>query len=86
MLLCPVRTRIAKPGDDLAELIHEALGKLQLEVGDGDVLALASKIVSYAQGLVVKLSDVKPSKEARNLAKKHALESEFAELVLLEAG
>jgi coenzyme F420-0:L-glutamate ligase len=85
MLLCPVRTRIVKPGDDLAELIHEALGKLQLEVGESDVLALASKIVSYAQGRIVKLSDVKPSEEAKKLAKKYSLEPEFAELVLREA-
>jgi coenzyme F420-0:L-glutamate ligase/coenzyme F420-1:gamma-L-glutamate ligase len=86
MQLYPVRTRIVKPGDDLAELVHEALEKLRLEVENNDVLALASKIVSYAQGRVVKLSDVRPSKEARKLAKKYSLEPEFAELVLLEAG
>jgi len=86
MRLYPVRTRIVKPGDDLAELVHEALEKLQLEVENNDVLALASKIVSYAQGRVVKLSDVRPSKEARKLARKYSLEPEFAELVLFEAG
>jgi len=86
MRLYPVKTRMVKPGDDLAELVHVALGKLEVEVENGDVLALASKIVSYAQGRVVKLSNIKPSKEATKLAKKYSLEPEFAELVLLEAG
>jgi len=61
------------------------LGKQQLKVENNDVLALASKIVAYAQDRVVKLSRVKPSEKARKLAKKYSLEPEFAELVLLEA-
>lgn len=85
MRLYPVRTRIVRPGDDLAELVQEALGKQQLEVENNDVLALASKIVAYAQGRVVKLSGVTPSEKARKLAKKYSLEPGFAELVLLEA-
>ena len=76
---------VVKSGDDLAELVHKALGKLELEVESNDILALASKIVSQAQGRVVKLSELKPSVEARRLAKKYSLEPEFAELVLLEA-
>lgn len=86
MQLYPVKMPIVKSGDDLAELVHEALGKLRLEVENNDVLALASKIVSYAQGRVVKLSEVKPSEKARKLAKEYSLEPEFAELVLVEAG
>jgi coenzyme F420-0:L-glutamate ligase/coenzyme F420-1:gamma-L-glutamate ligase len=86
MRLYPIRTRRVRIGDDLGKLIHEALKKQHLEVEDNDVLALASKIVSYAQSRVVKLSEIKPSEEARKLAKEYSLEPEFAELVLLEAG
>src|SRR5208337_2722749 len=86
MRLFPVRTRIVRPGDDLAELVHEALEKQHLEVENDDVLALASKIVAYSQGRVVKLSYVRPSKKARLMAKEYSLEPEFAELILREAG
>lgn len=86
MHLCPIRTRIVRLGDDLAELVHEALERQHLEVENDDVLALASKIVAYSQGRVVKLSGVRPSEKARQMAKEYSLEPEFAELILREAG
>jgi len=50
-------------GDDLAELIA---GHADLE--DGDVLVVAQKAVSKAEGRVVRLADVEPSERARELA------------------
>ncbi|MGZ4318119.1 MAG: coenzyme F420-0:L-glutamate ligase [Gaiellaceae bacterium] len=52
-----------REGDDLAELIA-ARAKLE----DGDVLVVAQKAVSKAEGRVVCLADVEPSDEARRLA------------------
>ena len=86
MRLYPVRMRIVKFDDDMADLVLESLRKQHLEVENNDVLALASKIVAYSQGRVVKLSDIKPSEKARKLAKEYSLEPEFAELILREAG
>jgi coenzyme F420-0:L-glutamate ligase/coenzyme F420-1:gamma-L-glutamate ligase len=50
-------------GDDLAALIAE-----HAELADGDVLVVAQKAVSKAEGRVVALADVDPSDEARELA------------------
>jgi coenzyme F420-0:L-glutamate ligase/coenzyme F420-1:gamma-L-glutamate ligase len=50
-------------GDDLAALIAE---RARLE--DGDVLVVAQKAVSKAEGRVVRLADVEPSERARELA------------------
>jgi coenzyme F420-0:L-glutamate ligase/coenzyme F420-1:gamma-L-glutamate ligase len=50
-------------GDDLAALIAE-----RAELRDGDVLVVAQKAVSKAEGRVVRLADVEPSDEARRLA------------------
>jgi coenzyme F420-0:L-glutamate ligase / coenzyme F420-1:gamma-L-glutamate ligase len=50
-------------GDDLAELIAER-GELE----DGDVLVVAQKAVSKAEGRLVRLADVEPSERARELA------------------
>jgi coenzyme F420-0:L-glutamate ligase / coenzyme F420-1:gamma-L-glutamate ligase len=50
-------------GDDLAALIAQ-----RAELADGDVLVLAQKVVSKAEGRVVRLDEVEPSEQARELA------------------
>ena len=51
------------PGDDLARLIAEAANLV-----DGDVVVVSQKVVSKAEGRVVRLADVEPSDRARALA------------------
>lgn len=85
MRLYAVRTSIIKTGENLVEVILESLKRQNLQLEDGDILALASKIIAYAEGRVAKLSDIKPSEEAKELAKKFSLQPEFAELILKEA-
>jgi coenzyme F420-0:L-glutamate ligase len=74
-----------KPGENLIEVVQVALRKQRIQLDDGDVLALASKIVSYSQGRIVDLKRIEPSQKAKKLAEQYSLEPEFAELVLLEA-
>lgn len=50
-------------GDDLGALVA---GSVDLE--DGDIVVLAQKVVSKAEGRVVRLDDVEPSDRARELA------------------
>jgi coenzyme F420-0:L-glutamate ligase/coenzyme F420-1:gamma-L-glutamate ligase len=50
-------------GDDLAGLVTAAA-----ELEDGDVVVLAQKVVSKAEGRVVRLDEVEPSARARELA------------------
>jgi coenzyme F420-0:L-glutamate ligase/coenzyme F420-1:gamma-L-glutamate ligase len=52
-----------REGDDLAALIAE-----RVELEDGDVLVVAQKAVSKAEGRVVRLAEVQPSDRARELA------------------
>jgi coenzyme F420-0:L-glutamate ligase/coenzyme F420-1:gamma-L-glutamate ligase len=52
-----------REGDDLAALVA---GRAELQ--DGDILVVAQKVVSKAEGRVVRLEDVEPSDEARRLA------------------
>ena len=85
MQVYPVKTEIVKAGDALVDIILEALKKQRLRLEDNDVLALTSKIVSYSQGRLVKLSNVRPSRKAVELGKKYSLKPEFAELILREA-
>lgn len=54
-----------RPGDDLAALVAAACPP---DLGDGDVLVVASKAVSKAEGRLVELADVSPGEEARRIA------------------
>jgi coenzyme F420-0:L-glutamate ligase/coenzyme F420-1:gamma-L-glutamate ligase len=85
MRLFAVKTRIVKVGDDLVDFVLESLRVQGLPLEDGDVLALTSKVVSFSEGRIVKLSQVKPSGKARKLAEEYSLKPEFAEVILQEA-
>jgi coenzyme F420-0:L-glutamate ligase/coenzyme F420-1:gamma-L-glutamate ligase len=52
-----------REGDDLASLIIE-----RAELQDGDVLVVAQKAISKVEGRIVRLDDVEPSAQARELA------------------
>ena len=53
-----------RSGDDLAAVILQAVARDGLRLVDGDVLVLAQKIVSKAEGRIVRLSSVVPSERA----------------------
>ena len=65
-------------GDDLAALIAE-----RAEVADGDVLVVAQKVVSKAEGRVVLLDEIEPSDRARELA--GARDPRHLEVILRES-
>ncbi len=56
------------PGDDLATLIGDALQRGQIPLQEGDVLVIAHKIVSKAEGRIRSLADVHPEQRAIELA------------------
>jgi coenzyme F420-0:L-glutamate ligase/coenzyme F420-1:gamma-L-glutamate ligase len=71
-----------KCGDDVAELIVKATQEQGIPIENGDILVVAHKIVSKAEGEIFRLKDVKPSEEARKLAKITLKDPNFVELVL----
>jgi coenzyme F420-0:L-glutamate ligase/coenzyme F420-1:gamma-L-glutamate ligase len=74
-----------KAGDDLAALIAEGFSRANLQPRDGDVLALAQKIVSKAEGRSVELASVKPSARAVALAAEIQKDPRLVELILSES-
>lgn len=68
-------------GDDLARLVVDAAGQL----ADGDVLAVAHKVVSKAEGRVVALDDVVPGERARALGEEHGRDPRLVEVILGES-
>jgi coenzyme F420-0:L-glutamate ligase/coenzyme F420-1:gamma-L-glutamate ligase len=72
-------------GDDLAGLIIAALDRGRLALADGDVVVLAQKIVSKAEGRQIRLADVEPSPAARTLAREVEKDPRLVELILQES-
>jgi coenzyme F420-0:L-glutamate ligase/coenzyme F420-1:gamma-L-glutamate ligase len=75
---------LVKAGDDLARLIGDKLtGELALR--PGDVVVLAQKIVSKAEGRMVDLAAVTPSQRAVELAAEVLKDPRLVELILSES-
>ena len=72
------------PGDDLAALISGAVAAQGETLRDGDVLAVAQKIVSKAEGRIVHLAQVTPSSRALAMAKESGKDARQLEVVLSE--
>ncbi|HSB89945.1 MAG TPA: coenzyme F420-0:L-glutamate ligase, partial [Anaerolineales bacterium] len=60
---------LVQAGDDLAALIRAGLERAGLQLEDGDVLVVAQKVVSKAEGRRVNLAEVVPSARAVALAR-----------------
>ena len=73
------------PGDDLAAILIRALAAAELVPGDGDVLVLAQKIVSKAEGRYVALAEVTPSPRAEALAREIGKDARLVEIILAQS-
>ena len=71
-----------KLGDDLARLIVEAAERYAGGIRDGDIVAVTSKLVLKARGLMYRLSEVKPSLAARLIARLTGKDPVEVELIL----
>jgi coenzyme F420-0:L-glutamate ligase/coenzyme F420-1:gamma-L-glutamate ligase len=74
-----------QPGDDLAAILEESLLRAGIQLEDGDVLVLAQKIVSKAEGRLVNLATIQPSAQALELARQSAKDARLAEVILRES-
>jgi coenzyme F420-0:L-glutamate ligase/coenzyme F420-1:gamma-L-glutamate ligase len=79
------RVPMVEAGDDLAAIILAALEHDGLALQDGDVIALAQKIVSKAEGRLVDLATVVPSQRAEQLAVEADKDPRLMELILAES-
>jgi coenzyme F420-0:L-glutamate ligase len=85
MLLIPIKTALVAEGDDLVGVMLESIQRSSEALRDGDIIAVADKILSICQGRVRRLEEVKPSERAETLAQRFNLEASFMELILQES-
>lgn len=84
--IIPVRVaREIKPGDSLAEILGQALERCGASLAKGDVLVVKHKIVSKAEGQLVRLDSIKPSGDSRAWARRFRLDPRVTELALQQS-
>ncbi|MCZ6460131.1 MAG: coenzyme F420-0:L-glutamate ligase [Gammaproteobacteria bacterium] len=76
---------MVRAGDDLAELIADALESSDYELADSDIVCVAQKIVSKAEGRLIALASVTASAEAVELARETDKDPRLVELILQES-
>jgi coenzyme F420-0:L-glutamate ligase/coenzyme F420-1:gamma-L-glutamate ligase len=69
-----------QPGDNIASLVLEALSSKQQELRPGDILVITHKIVSKAEGQIVALTTIKPSRKATSWAQRYKLDPRLTEI------
>ncbi len=72
-------------GNDLADILLAALARAPVVLGDGDVLVVAQKIVSKAEGRLVRLDTVTASPRAVELAGETDKDPRLVQLILDES-
>ena len=72
-------------GSDLPELFYSAVARARLTCENGDVLVIAQRIISKAEGRAVRLATVEPSARALELARIADKDPRLVELMLSES-
>ncbi|MET0596026.1 MAG: coenzyme F420-0:L-glutamate ligase [Polyangiaceae bacterium] len=73
------------PGDDLAELISLGIRRLGQRLEVGDVVVVTQKVVSKAEGRLIRLAEVSPSAFAVQWGTANGTDPRVVELVLRES-
>ncbi len=74
-----------RPGDDLGLMIARAADAMDFELTDGDIVVVAQKIVSKAEGRLVNLESVTPSEFAIEIANRQKRDPRLIEVILGES-
>ena len=73
-----------KPGDRLPVKIVDTLRREKIQLKPGNVLVVAQKIVSKAEGRIVKLSSVRPSEFSKKVSREVDKDPRLVEVILSE--
>jgi coenzyme F420-0:L-glutamate ligase/coenzyme F420-1:gamma-L-glutamate ligase len=76
---------LIRQSDPLADILLNSLEETKINLKDNDILVLAQKIVSKAEGRTVNLADITPSARALELAPQIEKDPRLIELILQES-
>lgn len=84
-LFAPENLPEIKSGDDLGSIFINHLNRERFILNDGDILVIAHKIVSKAEGRFILLKNIVPSDRAKETANLTGKDSRLIELILEES-
>jgi len=85
LTLIPIQFSVVGVGQELSSVVAVSLANEGVTLKRGDILAVASKVVSTCERRIVKLRDVRVSPTARRLARKWKIDRYLTAVVLNEA-
>jgi len=74
-----------RPGDSLADKLLDALKRDGVSLAQGDILVVKHKVVSKAEGQLVRLDTIKASAKSRAWARRYKLDARVTELALKQS-
>lgn len=77
--------KMVEPDDDLGSILAQAIEDNGIELVDGDIVAIAQKIVSKAEDRQIALADITASDEAKALAIETDKDPRLVQLILDES-
>ena len=83
--LVPLHTGLIRQHEDLVARLGEVWCGECGRPGPGDAVVVSSKVVALEEGRYIELATVKPTRRARELARRHSMDPAFVQVVLGEA-
>ena len=74
-----------RPGDDLARIVVDAAARQRTPLAADDVLVVSQKVVSKAEGRLVRLAEITPSLMAPTFAAELGRDPRLVEVILRES-
>ncbi len=76
---------LVRHGDNLADIIVKVLQENKIMLENSDILVVAQKVVSKAEGRAINLTTITPSQRAMDLARETEKDARIVELILRES-
>lgn len=73
---------LIKEGNDIADLVLNAMAECKIEIDNGDVLVIAETIIAKAEGNIINLEDIKPSLQAEKISEKTGKDPRLVEAII----
>lgn len=78
----PIKSRLVECGDDLVKVLADSLDAQDMEIQDGDIIAIASKVISASQNSFVVIDDIVVTDKAMVLSTQTGLDTRYVQAVL----
>jgi coenzyme F420-0:L-glutamate ligase/coenzyme F420-1:gamma-L-glutamate ligase len=85
MQLIGIKTPLIKPGDNVVDVLIGSMSQAGIRPQGNDIIVLAESAVATAEGRVIALESVKPSKKAVKLSKLYQNDPRKMELIIRES-